>query len=179
MGRTHALAGISTLWLLSVVPGGIAGDAATNNAGFLAAVAAVGSLLPDLDASQSKLRSWSVGGVRPFVPLSTVINRAWGHRGLLHSAVGLAIAGVFSLGLVPLWGWQPSVALWLGFASHLAADACTRSGIPFLPRNDRRYHLLPERLRFVTGSPEEDLLFPLLAVAAMLLLLTHSSRPGL
>jgi inner membrane protein len=179
MGRTHALAGISTLWLLALVPGGIAADAATNNAGFLAAVAAVGALLPDLDASQSKLRSWSVGGVRPFVPLSIVINRAWGHRGLLHSAVGLAITGAFAVGLVLLWGWQPSVALWLGYASHLAADACTRTGIPFLPRHDRRYHLLPERLRFTTGSPAEDMLLPLLATAAMLLLLTHSSRPGL
>ncbi len=45
-------------------------------------------------------------------------------------------------------------ALTLGFLSHLAADACTVSGIrPFLPFLSRRVWLLPRALRGRTGGP--------------------------
>jgi hypothetical protein len=74
------------------------------------------------------------------------------------------------------------LALTLGYGSHLAADACTRSGIPFLyfhvSRNKRRYHLLPPRLRFVTGSDAEAALLPLLGLLILLLLLRHLSLEG-
>lgn len=41
----------------------------------------------------------------------------------------------------------------LGFATHLAADACTPAGIgPLLPFSARRGWILPRRLRFRTGS---------------------------
>ena len=65
--------------------------------------------------------------------------------------------------------------------SHLALDAMTRHGVPLLParRKDghwgfgRRSHLLPPRLRFVTGSMAEDALQALLMGADILLLLRN------
>jgi len=169
MFRTHALFAVSSLWLLAAVPHGLT----SQNVGILSVAAVVGAMLPDLDASASTIRSLSVGGVQPFVPLSSIVHRAWGHRGPLHSLAVLAGIGVLLLFLVPWWGWPISAALFLGYASHLAADACTRSGTPLWPGSPRRVYLLPRRLRFVTGSAAEDGLFPVLVAAVFLLLLTH------
>lgn len=174
MGRSHALAGVASLWLLAAVPGGLSGSGPLDGISVLAAIAAFGALLPDLDASRSKLSAWEVAGVRPLVPLSAMVHRAWGHRGPLHSLYGLIlVAGVGGM-LIPIWGWRPASALLLGYASHLAADACTRTGIPFLPWRKRRCWLLPPWLRISTGSPAEDALLPLLAVTALSVLLVHA-----
>jgi membrane-bound metal-dependent hydrolase YbcI (DUF457 family) len=54
---------------------------------------------------------------------------------------------------------MPVVALSLGYASHLAGDACTRTGIPLLYPRRTHYHLLPHRTRVVTGSEYEELFF--------------------
>jgi len=166
--RTHMLFGIGSLWLLDMVPGTLTPD----NAAPLAALAAFGSLLPDLDAAESKIKWVSVGGIRPFAPLSALLYRTLGHRSLLHSLAGLALAGGLALPLAFWWGWEPWAALLLGYASHLAADAGTRHGIPLLFPRRRRYFLLPQRLRFVTGSDAEDALLVLLAAADLLLLLS-------
>ena len=111
--------------------------------------------------------------VAPFALPALVLHRAFGHRGFLHSALGLGLFGL--LAALPLsfwWGWPPSLALWLGYASHLAADACTRTGVPLLYPDRRRLFLLPPRLRFVTGSAAEEALLPLLALPVLLLLLS-------
>ena len=71
-----------------------------------------------------------------------------------------------------LWDWRPWAALALGYASHLAADACGTTAFPALPGR-QRYGPLPRRWRITTGSLAEDLLFPFLAAVALLLLLTH------
>jgi inner membrane protein len=176
--RTHALVGINSLWLLvgsdslSVLPAGLAPDPAT--IGLLAATAAFGALLPDLDAAQSKIKSLSPGGgIAPFVLPATLLHRAFGHRGLLHSGLGLLGFGLLvAWPLSSWWGAAASLALWLGSASHLAADACTRTGIPLLFPLRRRVFLLPPAWRFVTGSPAEDALLPLLASLVLLLLVT-------
>ncbi|MDP2788081.1 MAG: metal-dependent hydrolase [Pseudomonadota bacterium] len=97
-----------------------------------------GSLLPDIDHPQSWL-----GRRIPFVsiPLSLLI----GHRGATHSAMvlfltlagALAFAGTAgaSGGLLAAF----SGALCAGYASHLAADWLTPSGIPLLWPNPRRF----------------------------------------
>jgi inner membrane protein len=174
MGRSHALVGVGSLWLLAPIPGGLSGTGPLEGIGLLAAVAAFGALLPDLDAARSKLSSWEVAGVRPLVPLAAIVHRAWGHRGPLHSLYGLVVAGCVGGALIPLWGWRLAAALFLGYASHLAADACTRTGIPFLPWRSRRYWLLPPNLRISTGSSAEDALLPFLALAALSVLLVHA-----
>lgn len=169
MGRTHALIGVNALWLLTVVPDGVT----ASNLALLSATAALGGLLPDLDAAESKIKHLRLGDLKPFVFLSLPLHRALGHRGLLHSLVGLSLIASLALPLAFRWGWQPSVALVLGYASHLLADSCTRSGVPLLYPASDRFHLLPPHLRIVTGSPTEDALFPFLIAAAALLLLTH------
>lgn len=171
MGRTHMLCGIASLWLLAPVPGLLT----ERTLGLLAICSAFGALLPDLDAAQSKIRSLSVQGVRPFVPISTLVYRTWGHRGLLHSPLGLLIAAA-GAGILAIIGYPlAALGLWIGYASHLGADACTRSGIPGWPnRADRRIYLLPHAARFVTGSSAEDALIPLLCLGILALFLTHA-----
>lgn len=170
MWRTHALFGACSLWLLALIPNMVTPD----TVGPLCALAAFGALLPDLDAEASKVRSLSVGGLRPFAPVSALAHRAWGHRGFLHSPLALLLLGGGATTVGLAWAWPPALALWLGYASHLAADACTRSGIPgWLNRPDRRIWLLPPGWRFATGSAAEDLLLPFLALGTLLLILAH------
>jgi len=167
--NTHVLIGMNAVWLFELLPK----DAVALNIGILTAVAALGALVPDLDAAESKLKHLSVGGVKPFLVPAVLLHRQFGHRGLAHSLVGLSIFALLSVPLAAWWGWAASIALVLGYASHLAADACTRWGIPFLYPRKRRYHLLPAGWRFVTGSEAEAVLFPFLALAVLLLLVRH------
>lgn len=171
MGRTHLLLGINALWLLEVGP-------LPSPDRFVLAVAgaALGSLLPDLDARASLLQSLHVGGVRPLVLPARGLHRLFGHRGTLHSLLALGVLALLSL---PLLGIEPLLwlGLLLGYASHLVGDACTRHGVPlFFPRRTR-VHLLPKLLRLSTGSLAEDALFVLLALGCLTLLLRH--LPGM
>lgn len=168
MGRTHAFAGVCSLWLLVPVPHLLTSE----NFSPLAAVAAVGALMPDLDATQSLIRSTQVAGIRPFVPIAAILHSTFGHRGLIHSALGLLLFCL--LVAVPLafwWGALPSLVLALGYASHLAADACTKSGIPLLYPRKVRFHLMPPPLRLSTGSQAEDAVLIAFALLALMLVL--------
>ena len=168
MGRTHLVLGINALWLFRLTPTPLGVDL-----GLLAAAAALGALLPDLDAAHSTIRSLEVTrGVRPFALPAHLLHRALGHRRLLHSLLGLALALTLAVPLGLWLGSRPALALLLGYASHLAGDAATRSGIPLLFPNRRRWHLLPPPLRLVTGSQAEEAAFVALAGGALFLLLS-------
>jgi len=175
---THAAGGITSLWLLALVPGAVTGQ----TIGPLALLAAGAVLLPDLDAQRSKIRSLRIGPVRPLDPLGALVYGAWGHRGPLHSLPGLAAFGLAcALPLARQWGGEYGAAVLLGYGSHLLLDAMTRHGVPLWPARGRdgrwglrrRQHLLPRRLRFVTGSSAEDVLQAFLFGAVLLLLLTR------
>lgn len=168
--RTHALLGATSLWLMAPIPGALTSD----TIGPLCALAAFAALLPDLDAEASKIKSLSVLNIRPFVPFANRAYHAWGHRGLLHSLLFLCWLGGVCVLFGLLWNGPAMLALWLGYASHLAGDACTKSGIPGWPnRPHQRLYLLPARWRFTTGSDSEEALVPLLAVAVLFLLLLY------
>ena len=162
LSRTHILIGVSTLWGLAVIPDALTRD----NVALLAGVATFGALLPDLDAVESKIKSLSIKGVRPFAPFADMANQVWGHRGFLHSPLALGLLGVALMPSLYWVDWQVPLALWLGYGSHLMADACTRTGIPGSPFT-KRIFLLPKRWRILTGSAAEELLFPFLATSAM------------
>ena len=167
--HTYALFAVSSLWLLTP----FLHQNEPVNIGVLAAYAAWGALVPDLDAAESKIKHLSVCGIKPFALPAVGLHRALGHRGLLHSFAGLA---AFSLVMIPLSiyvGGLAVLALMLGYASHLVADACTRSGVPLHYSNHKRYHLLPRSCRFITSSQAEEVVFVLVAIVGMLLLLTH------
>ncbi len=177
MGRTHALLGVCSLWLLQPLPGVLTSDTLAP----LALAAALGALLPDLDAQGSTLKYLQIGGVTPFMPLSNLLHRAFGHRGLLHSLRGLAACALLGLPLLLLsWplGWSLFLGLVLGYASHLVGDASTKSGIPLLYPDPRRLHLLPRGFRLTTGSQAEDALLPLLGIAVLALLLSPFPFPA-
>ncbi len=162
LSRTHILIGVSTLWGLAVIPDALTRD----NVALLAGVATFGALLPDLDAVESKIKSLSIKGVRPFAPFADMANQVWGHRGFLHSPLALGLLGLVLIPSIWWLDWQVPFALWLGYGSHLMADACTRTGIPGVPFT-KRIFLLPKRWRILTGSSAEELLFPFLATSAM------------
>lgn len=88
---------------------------------FLAGVL-FGAWLPDIDHPQS-----SVG--RRFWPLSWLISKIFGHRGITHSAIGasLVLYGAYYLlnGHFVVW-----LGLALGYVSHLIGDMLTVSGCP-------------------------------------------------
>ena len=166
MGRTHALFGISALWLMKPL-----GLITTDNLAPLVLIAVIGALAPDLDASESKLKRFSVIGITPFAPLSQVLHQSFGHRGLLHSLAGLGLFTILCALPFALWlGWPFGIALSLGYASHLLADSATKSGIPLLYPQRKRYHLLPKGWRLTTGSMAEEMILPFLAFAIFLLL---------
>ena len=170
MGRTHLFLGAASLWLLAPVPGALTPQTIVP----LGALAAFGALLPDLDAAESTVKSLRIGSIRPFAPLSVLAYRAWGHRGLLHSPIGLMLFALVCVPIGLLWGAWPALALWLGYASHLAGDASTRTGIPAWPnRADRRWWLLPRPLRIITGTSEEEIVFSLAVIATLLLILSR------
>ena len=169
MGRTHALFGVSSLWLFTLIPI----ESQSVNFGVLAVCAAFGALVPDLDAGESLLKHGSIAGVKPLILPSLLLHRDLGHRGLLHSLAGWSLFVGLTLPSVFGWDWQLWMAMGLGYGSHLIADSCTRSGIRLLYPKPRHYHLLPKGWRFVTGSMAEEVLFPLLAIAVLLLMLLH------
>ncbi len=168
---THTLFGISTLWLLAPLPPEIL----QANWGVLAVAAAFGALLPDLDASESKIKHLKIPNtqIKPFMLPALVISRSDQHRGLLHSLAGLGMIALFSTPAMWWAGWAPVVTLLLGYASHLMADAATKSGIRLFYPDSKRFHLLPLSWRFTTGSIAEEALIAPLAFGVMLFLLTR------
>ena len=159
--RTHLAGGLASLAVIPFAP-------SSTSLALGCVFAALGSLLPDLDARESKLSNVQIVGVAPLKPLAWVVSRRLGHRGPLHSLLALLVVTVgislpLSLFLDPLAG----IGLSLGFASHILLDACTKSGVPLRWPELGRVRLLPPRLRFTTGSMAEDILFLLLALLAV------------
>ena len=171
--RTHVLGGVASLWLLAAVPGAINSDIVAGNIGLLATLATVGALLPDLDASDSKLRHLNLGiGFEPFSLPGHFMSKALSHRGLLHSGLGISLCAVLFALPLGLWlGWQAGLSLILGYISHVALDGCTRTGVPLLYPNKQKWWLLPAPWRFVTGSFAEDVLLAPLFLLVLTLLL--------
>ncbi len=165
--RTHALAGINSLWLLYPLPGALT----LQTLPLAIIIACLGSLLPDIDAVDSKIKNLGAFGITPFAPVAQLVNRSFGHRGLMHSPITLVPIAILAVVLSYWIGVVPGISLLLGYGSHLAMDAMTRSGIPLLPISHRRLHLLPVRLRIVTGSMQEDVLMLCMALTILPLLL--------
>lgn len=172
---THALLGINSLWLLAPLPPELLGY----DLGTLAACAAFGALLPDLDASESKIKHLKIlgTGFKPFLLPAQFVSRTDQHRGLLHSLWGLGFITFITAPSLFWIGWAPVVALLLGYASHLLGDAATKSGIRLLYPSKVRFHALPSSLRVTTGSFAEEAMLPLLALGVFLLMFTRLLYP--
>ncbi len=96
-----------------------------------ALVAAVGSLVPDLDHPRSII-SYLI--LRPiermtFIPVRRIIGLALGHRGPLHWPIPWALASLLAF----LTGHDLLAAVLLGALLHCLEDALTTRGVPFFP----------------------------------------------
>jgi membrane-bound metal-dependent hydrolase YbcI (DUF457 family) len=169
---THQIAGVGLAAVASA-----AVDATTAHAAMALAGAWLGSVLPDADRAGTRVyrptrierRVWparAIGWIAR-LPLRPLI--VLGHRGITHSLAACAATAV-ACGLLASLG-APAAALpvaagvAIGYAAHIAADACTPSGVAlFAPISRRRRWLLPSAARVRTGSLRE------LAVAACLTL---------
>jgi inner membrane protein len=126
-------------------------------------LAIAGSLLPDIDHPQS----W-VG--RRTRPVSTVIARSLGHRGITHSA--LAVVGLVA---ALLWAGQRRdavTALAIGYLSHLAADMLTPRGLRLAWPLRRSWGVPLCR----TGSPAEALIVLGVACGLVWSVISHHVR---
>ncbi|MDU9376709.1 hypothetical protein McpSp1_13340 [Methanocorpusculaceae archaeon Sp1] len=122
----------------------------------------IGSLLPDADASNSKMYYMSeivlafAFLMKPIVYLTRSIYKLLHihydtrHRKSLHTILGITIAvAILSILInvvVLLIGWWTPlliplcVGLYVGSIFHLIEDCCTKSGLsPFLPFSDRHF----------------------------------------
>lgn len=154
-GHTHQSAGITSLWLLTLVPGALT----TSTIGLAVLAASFGALFPDLDSQQNRLRDMRVGGISPFSIPSFIINKSAGHRGLLHSFVGLFCVASLFFPAVPYTGLVPWLAFILGYLSHLFLDCCTVQGLRLMWPSKKSYWMLPKRARIVTGKEWEPVYF--------------------
>lgn len=116
LAKTHLVFGVAAVTVASFF-GVVAVNPVTIVAGLF------GSLLPDIDHPKSTFG-------RKILPVSWMIGRIFGHRGITHSALAvlaLTAALMFNQGMPP---W--CVALILGYLSHLLADWITPMGIPLM-----------------------------------------------
>lgn len=131
--------------------------------GFPEALAlAWGSLMPDLDTTTS--------GPGKFArPLSSWLERRFGHRTLTHS---LPFLLALALLLYPLWKVNPAVCwafLW-GYAGHLLLDTLNVNGVPLLwPWRVQFWMFASRDWRIRYGSPQEATLALFLALGGFAL----------
>lgn len=162
-GRTHALAGANAAgWSLLLFSG-------LSHSPIWLAVGGLAGLLPDLDASESELQNVGVqiGGRRGFrvkifkLP-ALIFHHLFGHRGALHSLLGVVVLTLLiTLLKTPI---ELIMAFGLGYLSHLITDGLTMGGVPLFWPARGRIRLLPF-IHIRTGGLLDHALFVGLSLA--------------
>lgn len=128
---------------------------------------ALGALFPDLDASESKIKNLKLSKkkgllslVKPFEVLGFILHKTFGHRGALHSLIGLA-GFSFIAYLISSYFEEPLFFLYfsLGFLSHLVSDMLTKSGVEIFYPWKRNFRLLPRAIAIRSNSFLDEALF--------------------
>lgn len=166
-GRTHDLAAITSLGVISI----LAGPSTLTLSTVLIAIFSnlVGGIAPDIDQPTAPLwRNLPVGNV--FGKLFSKMSG--GHRFLTHSIIGVVgigyLAKLLLIFLSPIMGSVNADIVWwafmIGVVSHLFMDLFTKEGVPLLLPIPVKFGIPPvRRLRITTGKPLETwLVFPLL-----------------
>jgi len=122
------------------------------------------ALLPDIDTSASTLG-------KLFLPVSTYLERRFGHRTITHSLLGWSMFSIMGLPLLILRQKQIYLCFALGVFSHIMLDAVNKSGVPlFYPHLIRAVIPKNERYRIFTASKDEYVFLAVLSVIALLVL---------
>jgi inner membrane protein len=177
---THDLIGVT----LAIAAGQALRTGALKTGG-LAATALIASRLPDVDVlgarihrrSRLERRNLLATAAGALLRLPLVVFAAHiSHRSVTHSALACAaVPGLAALLAHPAGAGAALVVgggLAIGYASHVAADACTSGGIRlWAPFSRRRVWLLPPRVRIRTGSVGERAVAVVAAATLVLLVL--------
>lgn len=159
--RTHQAVGAATTLVVC---------AAVDSSGLVAAGAVcaslLGSRLPDADQRGARIHRRTRLERRSLVarlcgrvlrlPM-TIFAAVAHHRGathwLLSAAATTVVLSAAAGALWPPFGLPVFIGLGCGYGAHLLADACTPHGAPLLgPFSGRCVHLLPPRMRVMTGG---------------------------
>ncbi len=179
---THAVFGVAAL-------AGVALVAGAEPPAYVYPAAVAAAWLPDLDNPRSTLgnglnrsKNATINLVsRPlswfFRTASFVLVRTVGHRTLTHSLVGVLI---FALPVWLLLGSFPNLtlALVVGYASHVLADALNTRGVPLLWPLGKPFRLLPGGVRS-GGAVEVVVALATLTFALYALLLLYPDLRGI
>lgn len=145
MGKTHITVGATMAVAYALQTGMDYRQTAV-----MTGIVAFGSLFPDIDHPSSILG-------RPLYPISKIINKLFGHRGVTHSLILYVAVGLVSYFIFPLY-WPITCAFLFGVLSHIIMDFLNPGGVPLLYPLKKRFNLL----RIRTGSPAEYVLMLLL-----------------
>lgn len=131
------------------------------------ALAAIGSLLPDIDHPRS-----SVGFLLYVTGIPQFIERRLGHRTVTHSWIFLLACLAAFLPLWVGWGLLYYLSAWFGVLSHILIDMANVPGVPlFWPHRARWVFPASEDYRINVGSVAEFVL------CAVLVLVTTAFTP--
>jgi len=148
--RTHVAIGTNAIWL-TVLFGRI-----DQSIVVLLPVAALASLLPDIDAVDAKIH-YAAGGVLGIFK-NSFHGKYFHHRGMMHSILVMliffAILTIFFYNLYPL---LPAVFA-LSYFSHSFIDGFNTSVGYLYPFNRKRFALLPRSLLTPVGGAADNLL---------------------
>jgi len=112
-------------------------------------LAALGSILPDIDTTGS-----GIGKI--VLPLSTFLERKYGHRTITHSLLGTVIFALIFSPMLLFHGYSFYSCLIFGIFNHIILDSANKTGVPlFYPQLIRAVIPNNERFRILTGSREE------------------------
>src|SRR3954469_1204067 len=179
---THQISGVGAAALTAA-----ALDVPVATTAVLIATAWLGSMLPDVDKAGSHIhrrtgperRPLPVRAAGSLVRLPLRLLTLLPHRGITHSVFACvlagALAGLLTSIVAPALAVTAGAGCALGYAAHVAGDACTPSGVPlWAPLSRRRHWLLPRPARIPTGSLREiaaaTLLTALFVVAGSILM---------
>ena len=134
MAKNHVALGVAA-WCLIAAPMGVFTFTT-------AAVAAAGSLLPDIDHPKSQIANIRVGRIKPLLPVALVVSALVGHRGVTHSLIAVVALLALLIAYTANSGMAAHAhvaALVIGYLSHIAGDSLTPSGVPLLWPRSKTY----------------------------------------
>jgi inner membrane protein len=128
-GKTHMAGGLFVGVIISQQAGLDLKDSA-----IVTTVSVVGSLLPDIDTTQSKMG-------RALLPLSIIVSVFVGHRKLTHSLFLWPSLGLIAYAAFPEY-WPYVLGCVTGCISHVILDAFTAEGVPIFYPFPKKFSLI-------------------------------------